>query len=207
MTTEPTPTVLFVRADGPELLFKWSCGDPLEFEEIRTDLKRCFTYARGLRFDRDRHGWVLPADARDSLDMWSRSWFTPENRVPWDDDATGDRPQGRAHTSQDDTSDHAGQRGGRRASGHTGPRGHTGPGRGRAGTGRATRGDTSVLAQAYSTLHLREDAPLWACEAIYRAALKQVHPDAGGSHRDAVAANQAIAAIREAHNGRASGAA
>jgi hypothetical protein len=206
MTTEPTPTVLYLRADGPDVLFKWSTCDPLEFEEIRTDLKRCFTYATGLRFDRDRRGWVLPADERDHLNLWSRSWFSPENRVPWDDAATGDMPHGRAHAHRaNGASDHAGRRGGQRGGRRTS--GHTEPGGQRAGTGRAQRGASSPLNQAYSTLHLREDAPLWACEAVYRAAQKQGHPDVGGSHENAVAANRAIAVIREAHNGRASGAA
>lgn len=48
----------------------------------------------------------------------------------------------------------------------------------------------------YATLHLRPRAPLWACEAVYRAAVKQCHPDVGGDHAQAVAINRAIEAIR-----------
>jgi len=49
----------------------------------------------------------------------------------------------------------------------------------------------------YAVLHLRPDAPLWAAEAVYRAFSKRAHPDAGGSHAQAVAVNRAIACIRQ----------
>lgn len=52
------------------------------------------------------------------------------------------------------------------------------------------------LSHAYGTLFLVSDAPLWAAEAVYRAAQKLVHPDAGGEHAAAVALNQAIDTIR-----------
>lgn len=55
---------------------------------------------------------------------------------------------------------------------------------------------TSPLSDAYASLHLRPDAPLWAAEAVYRAAAKIAHPDAGGEHAQAVALNQAIDVIR-----------
>jgi len=55
---------------------------------------------------------------------------------------------------------------------------------------------TSPLSDAYGTLHLVPDAPLWAAEAVYRAAQKVAHPDAGGDHAAAVALNQAIDTIR-----------
>jgi len=62
----------------------------------------------------------------------------------------------------------------------------------------------SPLNVAYATLHLRSHAPLWAAEAMYRAVQKRAHPDAGGSHDEAVAVNQAIMMIRAAWEGRAS---
>lgn len=55
---------------------------------------------------------------------------------------------------------------------------------------------TTPLSDAYGTLHLRPDAPLWAAEAVYRAAQKLAHPDTGGEHAAAVALNQAIDTIR-----------
>jgi len=55
---------------------------------------------------------------------------------------------------------------------------------------------TRPLSDAYRTLHLAPDAPLWAAEAVYRAAQKLAHPDAGGEHAAAVALNQAIDTIR-----------
>ncbi len=55
---------------------------------------------------------------------------------------------------------------------------------------------TSPLSDAYGMLHRRPDAPLWAAEAVYRAAAKIAHPDAGGDHDQAVALNAAIDVIR-----------
>ena len=77
----------------------------------------------------------------------------------------------------------------------------------RAGQGRRTsieQAPLSPLDAAYATLHLRSHAPLWAAEAMYRAAQKRAHPDAGGSNDEAVAINQAIMMIRAAWEGRAS---
>jgi len=51
----------------------------------------------------------------------------------------------------------------------------------------------------YRVLYLLPDAPLWAAEAVYRAAQKLAHPDvAGGDHAQAVSLNTAIEAIRAA---------
>jgi len=51
----------------------------------------------------------------------------------------------------------------------------------------------------YRVLYLVPDAPLWAAEAVYRAAAKIAHPDvAGGDHAQAVTLNTAIQAIRAA---------
>jgi len=55
---------------------------------------------------------------------------------------------------------------------------------------------TTPLSDAFGTLHLRPDAPLWAAEAVYRAAQKLAHPDTGGDHAQAVALNSAITTIR-----------
>ncbi len=67
-----------------------------------------------------------------------------------------------------------------------------------AGRTRAQRGGGRSLAEAFALLHLNMDAPLWAAEAVYRAAQKHMHPDAGGTHAQATALNEAIALIREA---------
>ena len=62
---------------------------------------------------------------------------------------------------------------------------------------RTARAVTRDVDAAYTVLHLRPGAPLWACEAVYRAAQRVHHPDAGGTHDAAVAINRAIQAIRE----------
>ncbi len=56
----------------------------------------------------------------------------------------------------------------------------------------------SSLSQAYRTLHLADDAPLAVCEAAWRTMSKAAHPDAGGTHAQAVAVNAAISLIRDA---------
>ena len=53
-----------------------------------------------------------------------------------------------------------------------------------------------TLAGALRTLHLQPDAPLWAAEAVYKAAVQHTHPDVGGSHAAACAVNEAISIIR-----------
>lgn len=53
------------------------------------------------------------------------------------------------------------------------------------------------LDAAYAALYLRPSAPLWAAEAVYRAAVKLTHPDVGGAHEHAVAVNAAIETIRQ----------
>lgn len=60
------------------------------------------------------------------------------------------------------------------------------------------------LAAAYELLHLSASAPpeLELVEQVYRWTMKTLHPDRGGSHESAVALNQAIARIREAHTGQ-----
>lgn len=63
--------------------------------------------------------------------------------------------------------------------------------------GRAPRVRTASSGDPYEVLHLRPDAPLWAAEAVYRAAQKHMHPDVGGDHVQAVAVNLAIACIRQ----------
>ncbi len=60
-----------------------------------------------------------------------------------------------------------------------------------------------ALTSAYRALHLVPDAPLWAAEAVYRAAQKLAHPDvAGGDHAQAVSLNTAIQTIRSTQQSR-----
>ena len=56
----------------------------------------------------------------------------------------------------------------------------------------------SPLDAAYRTLHLQPGAPPWAIAAMYRAAAKELHPDAGGSHEHMVQVNRAVEALRKA---------
>jgi len=61
--------------------------------------------------------------------------------------------------------------------------------------------DLSYIANAYQALYLVSDAPVWAVEAIYKAAMKVCHPDMGGDTASATRINNAIDTIR-AYNAR-----
>ncbi len=69
---------------------------------------------------------------------------------------------------------------------------------------RAQDAPAAPASSAYRVLYLVPDAPLWAAEAVYRAAQKLAHPDvAGGDHAQAVSLNTAIEAIRAAQKPQA----
>lgn len=55
---------------------------------------------------------------------------------------------------------------------------------------------------ASAVLHIADEAPLAVAEAAYRALIRDVHPDVGGSHELAVALNAAIHTIRLQHEAR-----
>ncbi len=151
------------------LVFRWTCADGARFHALVADLKRAFPWEAGLRFDEDTRAWRLPAYRRSALSVWANAHFAPDAQV-WE-----------------------------RTSGWTESRGGTGSQarNGRRG-GRAERDAGSPLDAAYATLHLRPGAPLWAAEALYRAAQKRAHPDTGGTTEEATALNHAIALIRAA---------
>ena len=50
--------------------------------------------------------------------------------------------------------------------------------------------------EAACTLYLQPDAPSWAIDAVYRAAAKQAHPDAGGSTEEMQRINAAVEVLR-----------
>jgi len=70
----------------------------------------------------------------------------------------------------------------------------------------AARSPVSTLDAAYAVLWLRPGAPAGLVTAAHRYWIRQVHPDIGGSHDQAVAVNQAVEII-ERHAPRHSGAA
>lgn len=53
-----------------------------------------------------------------------------------------------------------------------------------------------AVLEAYDLFHLKQSAPLWVAEAVWRAASQKYHPDRGGTHEQAKKINAAIAAIR-----------
>jgi hypothetical protein len=80
--------------------------------------------------------------------------------------------------------------------------GHTHSDRSYGQYGRQQSG-TSTLAAAFATLHLLPSAPAWAAEAVYKAAIKVHHPDAGGDGQTMAGINVAMERIRE-HERKAS---
>jgi hypothetical protein len=62
---------------------------------------------------------------------------------------------------------------------------------------------SSTLEAAFATLHLLPSAPAWAAEAVYKAAIKVHHPDAGGDGQTMARINVAMECIRE-HERKAS---
>jgi hypothetical protein len=59
------------------------------------------------------------------------------------------------------------------------------------------RTSTSSVEAAFAQLHLLPSAPAWAAEAVYRAAIKVHHPDAGGDGQTMTRINLAMERIRE----------
>jgi hypothetical protein len=60
-----------------------------------------------------------------------------------------------------------------------------------------TPASTSTIEAAFATLHLLPSAPAWVAEAVYKAAIKVHHPDAGGDGQAMVRINLAMERIRE----------
>jgi hypothetical protein len=56
---------------------------------------------------------------------------------------------------------------------------------------------TSTMEAAFATLHLLPSAPTWVTEAVYWAAIKVHHPDAGGDGQTMVRIHRAMERIRE----------
>jgi hypothetical protein len=166
---------------GGDLSFRWRCADYERFCAIRDALRATFDDEDGLHWVASARSWRLPSYHLPLFRAFADVWFPDPDEQVW----TEVRERTRT----------AGARGGRRGSKKRSTRTES-----RAGT---------PLDDAKASLYLRADAPLWACEAVYRAAQKRMHPDVAGSdgHAAAVALNDAIAVIRAAHQARATGAA
>jgi hypothetical protein len=67
-----------------------------------------------------------------------------------------------------------------------------------------TPAGTSAIEAAFATLHLLPSAPAWATEAVYKAAVRVHHPDAGGDGQTMVRINLAMERIREHQEEKAS---
>jgi len=155
-----------IQEDDNYFLIAWRVFGGDDFTVVKASFRQQFPRSSGAEWLPDEKAWVLPIWQRATLRAWCARMFE-RDVVTWRD------YEEKSHTRQEQ----------RQQSYHQ-----------RQDTPRTPQ--TSPLSDAYGTLHLVPDAPLWAAEAIYRAAQKFAHPDAGGDHAQAVALNSAITTIR-----------
>lgn len=162
---------IVITDDGIRLHIKWTCEDSSEWRAILESFKLCFWHHEDRLYSSVTKTWSVPAWHRGRLCKWVDGWFDDDCQR-WD--------YTRTYSS--------------RSSGERTYRGNSSSGSQHGGGRTSTRSDG--VAAAYAALHLLPTAPLWAAEAVYRAAVKVCHPDAGGSHEAAVVINRAVEEIR-----------
>lgn len=163
---------IVITDDGIRLHIKWFCEDSGTWHDILEDFKRTFWRHGDKTFSGITKTWSVPGWHKGRLHEWCDSWFDDDCQRWACTDPYGSRSYG--GRARGDGSYSYGRQG---------------------GSGSSTRSDG--VAAAYKVLHLLPSAPLWAAEAVYRAAVKVYHPDAGGSHEAAVAVNVAMELIRD----------
>lgn len=134
-----------------------------------------YAFERGeRRFDPATRTWSLPLYTRARVRQWADRWFSPDER-----EFTEDEPAGHGYGSRSYSGSHSSY----------GQYGET---------------STSAVADAYRVLHLYPSAPPELAQAAHRILIKQVHPDRGGSHDEAVRLNAAWELVRTELERRAS---
>jgi hypothetical protein len=144
------------------------------WDDIRLSLKAYFPRHGDLSYSASRKLWSVPVWRRPALEEWLCRTFEP-SAIRWDEQPPGES-YGRTHKS-----------------GHSGYTRY-GP----------SQSATTALERAYAELHLLPEAPAWAAEAVYRAAIKVHHPDAGGDGQTMVRINLAMECIRAYQEEKAS---
>jgi hypothetical protein len=166
---------LSIHSDGRHYYIRWFCADGAAWFEILDDFKYEFAQWER-RYDPGTRTWSVPLECRARVRAWADRWFDPDARG-----FTEDGPAGHADGSRSYSQ-------GRNSYARYGE----------AGT------STGVVEDAYRVLHLYPTAPPELVQAAHRILIKQVHPDAGGSHEDAVRINAAWERVRSDLERRAS---
>jgi hypothetical protein len=140
------------------------------FAEVLADYKAHFVPSRLSVWCPEQKRWSMPVAVRERLESWLEQTVDPAC-VRWDAEPT-------SHTY---------------SSNRTGRGRYHHQGRGRP----SSTALVPPLESALARLHLRPEAPVWAAEAVFRAAIRRAHPDHGGNHATACALTEAISLIRE----------
>jgi hypothetical protein len=173
--------VVTVREDvhHARLWVSWRGRSPY-FDELKGMFRSCFPTHASCIYSRQQRAWSLPITERARVE-----WFL-EQHVEGSAVAWVVEPTGSTYSSSNNTGWGQWKGGDQQGDGaHRGHRGH------------ADRRVSSPLEKALEVLHLRTTAPSWAAEAVYKAAIKRMHPDHGGDHASACALTEAIATIRK----------
>ena len=152
--------------DYDRIAIKWR--SQAHWDDIRVSLKDHFPRHCDLSYSGTRKLWSVPAWHRDRLEEWLCWTFEPE-AVRWGEEPASGGAYGRTYSSS------------RRYAG--GRRAHT-------------SSTASTIEAAFRELYLLPTAPAWAAEAVYKAAVRAHHPDAGGDTGTMARINLAMETIR-----------
>jgi hypothetical protein len=157
------------------LHLKWWADDSGLWHRILDDFKATFRTHSERSYSSATRTWSVPLGCRRRLQEWADYWFDRADQQ-WEEDEPAGYAYGYGRT-RSDRSD---------------------------GQYRRPQTSTSTVEAAFATLHLLPSAPAWAAEAVYRAAIKVHHPDAGGDSQAMVRLNLAMERIRAQHEEKAS---
>lgn len=132
-----------------------------------------------MHYDRAWKGWSVVRRSHARLWAWCQREASPENIV-WDAYDTPEFEQAREQSRK------AYEESQRRANSNGNQQQQQAPKPPKVGN----------LQAAYDLFHLKPSAPLWVAEAVYKAATKRYHPDAGGDTLKMAAINAAMERIR-----------
>jgi hypothetical protein len=144
------------------------CQDTDDWGEILRDFKHEFA-----QWEREFHPatktWSVPLYCRARVRRWAERWFDPDRREYVEGEPAGGSYGSRSYSNS------------------------------RSGYGRCgePQSATTAVDRAYAELHLLPTAPPELVRAAHRILIKQVHPDAGGSHEATVKINLAWELVRE----------
>lgn len=163
------------------LIVSIAADDERSRQKVIDQFKWAFSLTKHeMRYDRAWKGWGVVRRSHAHLWAWCQREASPENIV-WDAYDTPEFEQAREQSRK------AYEQAQQRANG-THQQQYQAPKPPKVGN----------LQAAYDLFHLKPSAPLWVAEAVYKAATKRYHPDAGGDTLKMAAINAAMDRIRVA---------